>query len=177
VGDTPGTADRRAVTVTAGPLTADAWRPFGWLPVDDTDPADVVDLHFEWADPHLNFIAHAYDEVPHTPGGSPVCEVMYRHDTHTQALMVTNCAAVVAVAPASVDFSAPSDLDEIRAFVLHPGDCLVLHRGTWHWGPFPIGSDPVRLLNVQGRRYAEDNASVDLPGRTGGAVQVEIPAR
>ena len=89
---------------------------------------------------------------------------MYRHDTHTQALMVMNCDAVVAVAPASLDFSDPADLDEIRAFVLHPLDCLVLHRGTWHWGPFPIGPDPVRLLNVQGRRYAEDNASVDLPG-------------
>jgi ureidoglycolate hydrolase len=173
--DTQEPAGTRTLTVAARPLTADAWVPFGWLPVDDTDPADVIDLHFEWADPHLNVIAHAYDEVPHRPNGAPVCEVMYRHDTHTQALMVMNCDAVVAVAPASVDFSDPADLDEIRAFVLHPLDCLVLHRGTWHWGPFPIGSDPVRLLNVQGRRYAEDNASVDLPGRAGGAIEVEVP--
>ena len=47
--------------------------------------------------------------------------------------------------------------------MLEPGETVVLHRGTWHWGPFPIrGAASVRLLNVQGRRYAEDNASVDL---------------
>ena len=41
----------------------------------------------------------------------------------------------------------------------------MLHQGTWHWGPFPIrDASSVRLLNVQGRRYAEDNASVDLSG-------------
>ena len=39
---------------------------------------------------------------------------------------------------------------------------LVLHRATWHWGPFPLGDEPVRLLNVQGLRYAEDNDSVDI---------------
>jgi ureidoglycolate hydrolase len=167
--------DTRTVTIDAVPLTAGAWAPFGWLPVADTDPADVTDLHFELADPHLNFIAHAYEEVPHTDSGAPRCEIMYRHDSHTQALMVMNCDAVVAVAPATVDFSDPSDLAAIRAFVLHPHDCLVLHRGTWHWGPFPIGTDPVTLLNVQGRRYAEDNASVELPGRTGGAVEVNLP--
>ena len=50
----------RTVTVTAQPLSAEAWAPFGWIPVDDTDPGDVTDLHFEWADPHLNYIAHAH---------------------------------------------------------------------------------------------------------------------
>ena len=49
--------------------------------------------------------------------------------------------------------------------MLVPGETVVLHQGTWHWGPFPIrGARSVRLLNVQGRRYAEDNASVDLSG-------------
>jgi hypothetical protein len=32
----------------------------------------------------------------------------------------------------------------------------------------------VRLLNVQGRRYAEDNASIDLPARAGAGVIVEL---
>jgi ureidoglycolate hydrolase len=71
--------------------------------------------------------------------------------------------SVVAVAPAATTFTDAADLDAIRAFVLVPGETVVLHQGTWHWGPFPIrGATSVRLLNVQGRRYAEDNASVDL---------------
>jgi ureidoglycolate hydrolase len=162
----------RMVQLTAQPVTADAWAPFGWLPRNDTDPDDGKDtLHYEWGDPHLNVIAHAYDEVEHTDGGA-ICAVMYRHDTHTQALMPINCDAIVAVAPASVDFSDAAHLDTIRAFLVHPLEVFVLHQGTWHWGPFPLGQDPVRLLNVQGLRYAEDNRSVDLAQTAGAVVEV-----
>ena len=81
------------------------------------------------------------------------------------SLTPLDVASVVAVAPADVTFTHPGDVDAIRAFVLEPGETVVLHQGTWHWGPFPIGgASSVRLLNVQGRRYAEDNASVDLGG-------------
>jgi ureidoglycolate hydrolase len=157
------------------PVTAEAWAPFGWLPRPDSDPADGAQtLHFEWSDPHLNVIAHAYDEVEHTEAGA-VCSVMYRHDTHTQALMPINCDAIVAVAPAEVDFSDGSHVDRVRAFLVHPLDVFVLHRGTWHWGPFPVGPDPVQLLNVQGLRYAEDNRSVDLREATGAVVEVTTP--
>jgi len=160
------------VTVVTAALTEDAWAPFGWLPVPDTDPRDALQhLHFEWADPNLNVIAHSYDEVEHTDEGS-VCAVMYRHDSHTQALMSLNVPSIVAVAPASVDFSVPEHLDQVRAFALQPLDCFVLFQGTWHWGPFPVGPEPVQLLNVQGVRYAEDNAAVDLSERTGAAVEV-----
>jgi ureidoglycolate hydrolase len=162
----------RLVTIAASPLTPEAWEPFGWLPVPDTDPRDALHhLHFEWADPNLNVIGHAYDEIEHTEAGS-VCAVMYRHDTHTQALMPLNVASIVAVAPAGVDFSMPEHLEQVRAFALRPLDCFVLHQGTWHWGPFPLGPEPVQLLNVQGVRYIEDNASVDLPARTGAAFEV-----
>ena len=55
-------------------------------------------------------------------------------------------------------------------FVLAPGETIVLHRGTWHWGPFPIGgAASVRLLNVQGMRYQEDNGRAEL-----GAFVVEV---
>ncbi len=55
----------------------------------------------------------------------------------------------------------------MRAFRLEKLDAVVLHRGTWHWGPFPLGDEPVLLFNVQGLGYARDNASADLgvPGR------------
>ena len=38
-------------------------------------------------------------------------------------------------------------------------------RGTWHWGPFPIEGPEVRLFNVQGLRYAEDNRCMDLASK------------
>jgi ureidoglycolate hydrolase len=162
----------RTVRIVAGDVTPEAFAPFGWLPVDDTDPADGTHtLAFEWGDPHCNVIAHTYDEVEHTDAGAR-CVRMYRHDTHTQVLMPLNVEAIVAVAPTEVDFSDPADVDMVRAFHLRPGDVFVLHQGTWHWGPFPLGSEPVRLLNVQARGYLGDNAHVDLPEAVGATVEV-----
>lgn len=162
----------RVVTIDAVPLNAAAWEPFGWLPVADTDPRDAEhELAFAWVDPHVNVIAHTYGEIEHTDEGA-LCTVLFRHDTHTQTLMVLNCPAIVAVAPADVDFSEPAHLDTVRAFRLDVQDSLVLARGTWHWGPFPIDEPVVQLFNVQGRRYAEDNASVSLPERQRAVIAV-----
>jgi ureidoglycolate hydrolase len=158
--------------ITPEPLSAAAWAPFGWLPVADTDPADGErTLHFEWADPHLNVIAHAPDEVEHTERGL-VCAGFYRHATHTQVLMPINCDAVLAVAAADTDFAAPGAVERVRAFLVRPLDVLVLERATWHWGPFPLGDEPVRLLNVQGRGYAEDNEYADLAALSGTVLDV-----
>jgi hypothetical protein len=143
-------------------LSEAAWAPFGWLPVPDTDPRDGEHrLSFAWDDVHLNIIGHARSEVPETGRGLQ-CQMLYRHETHTQSVMSLDVPAVIAVAPAEVDFSRPADVESIEVFRLEPLEPLVLHRGTWHWGPFPIAAEAVRLLNVQGLRYAEDNGCVDL---------------
>jgi len=152
-------------SVTAGTLTTATWAPFGWLPAADTDPADATHTYeFAWNDPHVNVIAHHADEIEHTAGGL-ICDRFYRHDTHTQVLLPLDVDSVIAVAPRDVAFSAVADLDEVRAFALPPLTGFALFRGTWHWGPFPSGDAPVHLWNVQGKRYAEDNACADLVER------------
>ena len=160
-------------------LTEAKWSPFGWLPVADVDPRDGKEtLTFEWADAHVNLIGHARAEVPETPTGLR-CEMLFRHDTHTQALMPLNVPAVIVVAPAHVEFAnqdqnqAQADRASIRAFRIEPLESLVLHRGTWHWGPFPLEGPEVRLFNVQGLRYAEDNRCVDLASKEL-AVEIEV---
>lgn len=148
--------------IRAQPLTSAAFGPFGWLPVADTDPGDGERrLEFEWGDPHLNVISHGPEEVARSEAGL-VCERMFRHATHTQALLVLDVDAVIAVAPAGADLARPGEIDQVRAFSLRPLDALVLDRGTWHWGPFPVGDEAVHLYNVQGRFYERDNDSVDL---------------
>jgi ureidoglycolate hydrolase len=160
-------------SIEALPLTPGGWGPFGWIPVRDTDPADGRErLAFEWTDVHLNVISHAPQEIARTAQGL-LCDRLYRHDTHTQALLILDVASVIVVAPADVGFSDPSDVGTLRAFLLAPLDSFVLHRGTWHWGPFPIGDRPVTLYNVQGLRYAEDNAMVNLAEK---AMAVEVRA-
>jgi ureidoglycolate hydrolase len=159
------TAESGRRVVVVAPLSEDAWAPFGWLPVADTDPRDGEQrMTFEWVDPHVNLIGHARSEVPATKDGLR-CEMLYRHDTHTQSVMPLNVPAVIAVAPATTEFTDEGDAALIRAFRIEPLESLVLHRGTWHWGPFPIQGAEVRLFNVQGLRYAEDNRCVDLAGK------------
>ncbi len=159
--------------VMAGPLAAEAWAPFGWLPVPDTDPGDGrYRLAFEWSDPHVNLIAHTRQEVTAVPGGLR-CDVLYRHVTHTQVLMPLDHRCVLAVAAPGAGPAGPDGAGAIAAFLLEPLEALVLHRGTWHWGPFPIASESVTLFNVQGLRYREDNESVDLAA-AGASVEVRV---
>lgn len=160
------------ITIDAESFTPEAWGEFGWVPVPDDDPTDGIHaLEFSWEDAHLNYITHAPDEVERI-GENFVVNRLYHHDTHTQALMPLNCASLIAVAPAILDFSNPAHVRSVRAFRLDPLDCVVLHRGTWHYGPFPLGHEPVRLLNLQGRHYEQDSAHVDLDSATGVRVTV-----
>ncbi|MHB8680760.1 MAG: ureidoglycolate lyase [Acidimicrobiales bacterium] len=158
------------------PLSAAAWAPFGWLPLDEDDEAALGAsggtrrLAFAAQDPHLNVIGHLAEEVTRR-GDVVVCHELYRHDGHTQALLVLDHRAVIAVAPASVAFEGPDAAGEIRAFLLEPLDALVLGRGTWHWGPFPVDAPAVRLLNLQARGYRIDSTRVDLAGR---GIDVEV---
>ncbi len=146
----------------AGSLTEERWAPFGWLPVRDTDPRDGQSrLEFAWNDVHVNVIAHFTDEVPHVAGGL-VCETLFRHVTHTQAIMVLDNDALMVVAAPGTSLTSCEDLSALHAFRLQAKDAFVLHRGTWHWGPFPLTADEVTLYNVQGLRYADDNECWDL---------------
>lgn len=153
-------ADAR--TVTPIPLNAAAWAPYGWLPVADTDPDDGANrLTFEWDDVHVNRIGHRRDEVPAIAGGLR-CQELFRHLTHTQVLMPLDARAVIAVAAPGLAMDSAADTQRVEAFVIQPLQTIVLHRGTWHWGPFPVTAGLVELFNVQGLRYREDNQRIDL---------------
>ena len=165
---------RSVPVLEAGELGAEDFEPFGWLPVADTDPADALHhLTFDWADPHVNIICHRADEVRRSDRGRLRCSEMFRHNSHTQVLLVLDVPSVLAVAEHSVTFADPADAAAIRAFRLVPGQALVLRRGTWHWGPHPAHDPEVHLFNVQGWRYLEDNTRIDLDA-AGAAVEVEV---
>jgi len=159
--------------IVARALSAEDWAPFGWIPVIDSDPADGTHrLVFELGDPHLNIISHDVSEVMMDSSGM-WCEKMYRHDTHTQVLCPLDVPAVIAVAPAGRSLEDPAQADSIAAFILEPCQAVVMHRGTWHWGPFPVRDGAVNLLNVQSIAYLDDNTCVDLAA-AGTAVSVVV---
>ncbi len=138
-------------------VTPQAWAPFGSIPSDEGTAHDDADLEFLWNDGHVNFIAHDNDEIAFGPTGRARCELLNRHDTHTQTLMPVDDEAYVVVAPAGVDFSRPEHFDTVVAFRLPPLSAVHLARGTWHWGPYPRFAPRVRIFNIQGRGYPNDN--------------------
>jgi ureidoglycolate hydrolase len=147
----------RVLPLSAEPVTAEGFAPFGILPPDEGDGRPTADLEFTRADGWVNYIGHALDEID-VVDGRLRCELLNRHDTHTQTLMPTSGPAVIVVAPAALDFSDAAHLDTIRAFVLPQYTCVHLLRGTWHWGPYPVGgAQTVRIFNIQGRGYPTDN--------------------
>jgi ureidoglycolate hydrolase len=163
----------RTIVLRARPLTPAEFEPFGALPSDEGSEHDVAEAEFRWNDGCVNYIGHALDEVEHGAIGLR-CALLNRHDTHTQTLLPVDVDALVVVAPASVSFDDRDGLDEVRAFLVPRGRCIHLWRGTWHWGPYPVAAESVRLLNVQGRGYVRDNAVVELDRRH--AVVFEVDA-
>src|ERR1700730_8382516 len=89
--------------VAPGRLSGDAWSPFGWLPVADTDPRDGEHrMTFEWSDAHVNLIGHARGQAPKAPRGRP-WEIPFRHGPPPPALISPGGPGVIAVAPAGVE--------------------------------------------------------------------------
>ena len=164
----------RTVRLDAEPVTRAAFAAFGAVPPEESDANPTADLEFLWNDGSVNFIGHTLDELEVIDGWLR-CELLNRHDTHTQTLMPMSGDAIVVVAPADVDISEAAHFDTVRAFVVACHTCVHLHRGTWHWGPYPLDAPSVRIFNVQGRGYAKDNGIAWLTRDHG--VVYEVPAQ
>ena len=128
----------------------------------DTDPADGEErLTYEWADPHVNVISHAPDEIGATETGCAASACTATTPT-PRCCWPSTAPRCWRWRPPTSDLTTAARPRRCRAFRLEKLDAIVLHRGTWHWGPFPLGGEPVLLFNVQGLGYAHDNASADL---------------
>ena len=165
--------DPRIVELKPVAATIESFAPYGVLPPDEGDGNPTADLEFLLHDGWVNYIGHSLDEIV-VRAGRLRCELLNRHDTHTQTLMPLDNDAIVVVAPPGADFSQPADFDAVRAFALPRLTCVHLHRGTWHWGPYPMRAEHVRLFNIQGRGYPNDNGIAWL-ARDHGVVYEVMP--
>jgi ureidoglycolate hydrolase len=163
--------DLRVIPLDMQPLTRDGFAPFGVLPSDE-GVAPTADLEFRLNDGWVNYIGHTLGEID-VVDGELRCDVLNRHDTHTQTLMPVSGDAVVVVAPADVPLTTANELDTVRAFLVRRYECVHLHRGTWHWGPYPLDADMVRVFNIQGRGYPNDNGVAALATDLGAVFAVD----
>lgn len=121
--------------VVARSVTAENFSRYGTVYdlADDADPAVVSTSGHGWDDgftraPLIGGSGH----LGMTRGGSAPwsCSAMERHPLTEEALFCAGEPIVLAVAPASMA-EAPQG-DEIEAFVIAPGQVVVMHRNVWH---------------------------------------------
>ncbi|OCP25118.1 MULTISPECIES: ureidoglycolate lyase [unclassified Ensifer] len=121
--------------VLARPVTAENFSRFGttYDLTDDADPKVIWTAGAGW---HDGFTATPLIEgaghLGITRGGSApwLCAAMERHPGTEEAIFCASQPIVLAVAPAS-DAEAPHR-DDIEAFVVAPGQAVVMRRGVWH---------------------------------------------
>lgn len=160
------------VRIAPAPVNGEAFAPFGVVPGDE-GVAPTADLEFRLNDGWVNYIGHTLDEID-VVDGALHCDVLNRHDTHTQTLMPVSGDAILVVAPGSVPFTSRDDLSTAAAFLVRRYECVHLHRGTWHWGPYPLDAPAVRIFNIQGRGYPNDNGVAALARDLGTIIAVPI---
>lgn len=121
--------------IVARPVTSENFAPFGTVYdlTTDIDPKAVWTAGDGW-----------YDGFTRTPliegsghlgvtrgGGTPwLCVTMERHPGTEEAIFCGAQPVILAVAPAS-DADAANRAD-IEAFVIAPGQVVVMRRGVWH---------------------------------------------
>ena len=121
--------------VRARPVTVENFARYGRVYdlAGDADPNVIWTQGDGWADgftrtPLIDGSGH----LGMTRGGSAPwpCAQMERHPQTEEALFCAGEPIVLAVAPAS-KADAPHR-DEIEAFVIAPGQVVVMHRNVWH---------------------------------------------
>jgi ureidoglycolate lyase len=164
-------------TLKAGPLSMEAFAPFGQY-ANFIDP-DALKI----GAPPIEFFR---DMVPLNLGGSnlpsfSVCRVEKRemiidateyHDTSGEGIMPLDGDVLMHVGPAVPPGQAPP-LDEFRVFHVPRGTFVALNPGVWHHGPFTVSGAPVSSLIVLPQRlYAVDCSTVELGGED--CIRVEM---
>src|SRR5215510_8749921 len=112
-----GSCTQRVIELKPEPATIESFAPYGVIPPFEGDGQPTANLVFTRDDGWVNYIGHSLDEIE-VRDGRLRCELLNRHDTHTQTLMPMSGDALVVVAPAEVDFSQPAHLDTVKAFAL-----------------------------------------------------------
>ena len=124
-----------ADTVFARPVTPDNFSRYGKVYdlTGDTDPKVVWTVGDGWLDGFTKTpLIDGRGHLGVTRGGSAPwhCSAMERHPHTEEAIFCLAQQVVLAVAPAS-DATAP-DRNEIEAFVIAPGQAVVMDRNVWH---------------------------------------------
>jgi ureidoglycolate lyase len=158
------------------PLSAEAFRPFGqtvmpelgaepdlsgstwdcWYPIGRVEGSRPLALGLVEARQLMGPVSH-----------------MERHEGRAELVIALDSPILQVVAPPTSG-SQPPEADSVRAFIVRPGEAVVLSPGTWHAAGAPVAGDPVRYMFGLPEREESDVDSGWTPISDGG-VAVDLP--
>ena len=166
------------MNVVAEALTSEAFAPYGtYFPMTGTpqvpDAVGIVrSAGIGWEDSRTE---HPLIDLPGSlgvtrGGAAPYAAThMERHMNTQEALFCMREPIILAVAaPAPLDNPQAGD---IRAFVIQPGDVVVLERGVWHDACRGVGREALYYWFAA----CNDGGPVIWMEIAGGPVQIDIP--
>jgi ureidoglycolate hydrolase len=138
-------------------ITEASFAPFGRVLGSDDDDLSrrVVGRFRNGQEPMPSVIREV------NPDGVPCCEWLARHHDQTQALTPIDGPIVLVLVPAGIDPLGPEGQAAAAGFVAEIGQGIQLDEGVWHWAA-SVRRGSVRVANVQGHRWPEDNEIVSL---------------
>lgn len=145
-------------------ITKDDFAPFGEILTMENPPAVNIENEFDW---HITAESIRLNKFCCT--GLLNCrsrekEVvkMECHKKTSEILIPLNGNSILAVAHAQDSLAGN---EGIKAFRLPAGKIIVMKPGTWHWIPFPEGSNDVQILVLFRDRTGDDDLNIkDLAG-------------
>lgn len=144
-------------------LTAAAFAPYGTILSEEQPNADVDSSE-------LRYVGGVFTaDIGPVSVGLMTCKarpaVLHRMERHVRTpeiLANLGGPATIAVAAPGLPFPE-SRGDGVTAFRLASGTAIALRPGTWHWAPFPEGSEAVYLVAFAQGTEATDLEVAELP--------------
>ncbi len=148
-------------TLTALPLTPEAFAPFGTLLAQPATAPSLErgDITFWNATADLSGLA-ASGVTGHLIAHrrAPLLTQIERHARTPEAFIATAGRSLFVVGP-----PGEPDPDRLRVFEVAAGQALLLHPGSWHWAPYPVTETATFLLLLRAETSAHDIEMVDVP--------------
>ncbi len=130
------TEAKRAVTIKAQPLTAEAFAPYGRVVAAEREPLQMEEGKFT---ARLMTVKKVPERIDH----------INMHTDHSQMFVpLAGDRLVVIVAPPA-EPAEGFDPSTIAAFVTDGRQTFIFHPGTWHIEPRALDKDTCQVINVQ----------------------------
>ncbi|PPL18869.1 ureidoglycolate lyase [Microterricola pindariensis] len=160
-------------TLTAEPLSADAFAAFGeYLDLGAGGERVLTTRGDGWTDRRsLHAVLETPGHLGFTLGAATPFQItgMERHH-HTREVLL--CAAEPVVVAVAATAGERPDAADLRAFLLQPGDVIVLAEGIWHTACHGVG----KPAHYYWMATADDSIADEWVLPTGAAVTVEAAA-